>query len=389
MCLTRLSDLTNLSLSTVHSSAAISAAGSGGDRDRSWDEPDLARGVSKVWPEPPPSEFCPLFAKPRKRKPAIFVVAAICGLSAVLVSEGALGGGDEAQRERLLSEYRVALDRLESSYSRLRGSGVVSENRRSRAKGATASRTRFTFFVDGENVKISKEGDTGKYLVESVNAKYAFRAGAAKKGDPLVLTRLREKEARGLALAVGQFKRDYLLAPFSIRVPIKELLWDSKTTVIGKVSTVAADGRELVKIEYTRSHRFQGVPSELKCWMLLDPNQGWALVEHDASEVSGPRQTHTKIDYGHPRGGVPTPARITITTLPTEYTYEFDEFTFDPTPESEFTLTSVGLPEIAPPSNSRLRHSWFWPLNLLAAGILLLVAVIRTMRGKRGNCRAT
>jgi len=287
--------------------------------------------------------------------------------------------GDQASpKERFMREYPAALKRLGNSYLHFRGVGTETVARQSKSKDWTTSAASFNFNVDGDNIKISREYNDGRYIVQSASAKYAFRAEARKQGDPLVLNRLQERENSRLASSIEQFRRDYLFAPFSIREPISDFLWDPKVTTIERVALVARDGRDLIRVDYTRIIKFEGKPTKMKCWLLVAPDEGWALVEQGRMDERGFHKSHTKIEYGSPVDGIPTPKRVTMDGPFLEFKCEFDQYVFARTNDDEFGLSSVGLPEtVPPPPPGKTRAKFFWLFNLTCAGILLVIVVVR------------
>ena len=96
-----------------------------------------------------------------------------------------------------------------------------------------------------ENIRIAKEQQDRKYTVGVASNRYAFRAEKLKKEDPLALKRLQDQAPGSVSRSLDQFRRDFLLAPFSVRFPVDEFLWDPKVTTIDRVTTIAKEGREL------------------------------------------------------------------------------------------------------------------------------------------------
>ncbi len=322
-----------------------------------------------------------------KRVPTI--LARILSVSTILATLAFnLAARDEDNlSDRFAREYPRALERLRTAYHHFWGSGTETIARQAKGKSwTTISVIRLTFNVSGDSIRIDKENVNGQYTVESVNSKYAFRAQAPKKNGPLALKGLKENGSSLLARSIDQFRRDYLLAAFSVRVPIGDFLFDPTLTTIGRVFTVMREGRELVRVEYSRNYRFQGVPTKLNGWLILDPGNGWALVELSQSDEKGIHQLHTSIEYGSSNNGIPVPKEVLLQSNRERRLFSFEEISFEDTPDFAFSLSSIGLPEFEG-SWKIFGMRWFWFFNLALALILLMIRLFFWAKSSRNENR--
>jgi hypothetical protein len=320
-------------------------------------------------------------------KPASALLTLIVLSSALCTSlPCSAGPGDGKPMERVRNEYPAAVKRLKEAYSHVRGSGTITEVHQSKSKGSTTSVTKFTFIVDGGNIKVSKELDSlpsaavkDKYTVSSSNTNYNFRADAPVKNDPVVLRKL--QPGRGSVYhELDNFRFTYVMAPFNMAGTIDEFLWDPAITKISQVTPVTKAGADLFRVEFTREMSLQNEPTVMKCWLEVAPDNGWVLMEHGRTGKKH-FDSSTKIEYGPAVDGVPVPKRITNEWATRRVTVEFDEFTFTRSSVGDFTLNSVGLPEV--PLPGRGRWGLVWLFNLVFGGILLAVVVVRS-RMRRG-----
>jgi hypothetical protein len=87
-----------------------------------------------------------------------------------------------------------------------------------------------------------------------------------------------------------------------------------------------------------------------KGWAEVSPNDAWAVQGSGAgSPDPQAQQLRHEVLYGAQRDGVPIPKRITLFepyALRT-HTLEIENFDFGPRPDSEFTLSFYGLPELS------------------------------------------
>lgn len=286
-------------------------------------------------------------------------------------------------REKFIREYPIAIRKLKSHYANIRGSGTETIARGSEANWVTSSSSKIEFAINNDQIKISRsyslsnKKNSDRQKIESLSKSYAFRAEASRQSEPLSLTAFQPKGGL-LAKSLDGFRRTYLTALYD------ETIWDPAFKAsIGDVFPVVRDGRNLIKIEYTTKIFLEKKPKKLITWILVAPDDGWVLIEKGSvgEKPSDNLKRLIDIEYGPSVEGVPTIKKISTESRTALNTIELDNFTFGRTTEEEFTLDSVGLPEVNPSESSRWR--FFWLFNLIFAGLLLLIAVVGVRRVKK------
>ena len=299
-----------------------------------------------------------------------------------LTTASARAGGDEALKALVMKEYPVALERLAKQYSQVHGVAHVKKDRITKGGVVPTSVEATTFFLDGDSWKASTTQTLGNGPYAKVNCQgptVHFRVVTKAKGDAPSLARFGAGVDPAFRGARESLERNLVAVPFNIGFPISELF-----TLPGfkfdRVAELQRDGRKLLELVCTlpAQQKLPGVFRE--CRLVVSPEEGWILREYESKM---PKYSSTmRIDYFTATGGPPGIKRIlridtssSIANTPME-SIEFEEFQFGPTPASEFTLKSVGLPEIdaeSPPRESDKTSWWLIGSGVVAAASAAIV----------------
>ncbi len=93
-----------------------------------------------------------------------------------------------------------------------------------------------------------------------------------------------------------------------------------------------------------------------RLWIEASPNEGWAIQGRGRDRLRGSKDpAHQVIAYGEARGGVPLPRRVSnyYPGVGRTRVFEIEKIEFGPIPESAFTLSAYGLPELGASPRAR------------------------------------
>ena len=125
-------------------------------------------------------------------------------------------------------------------------------------------------------------------------------------------------------------------------------------------------------------------------WIEVSPNEGWVVQGNGLNRSRLWRGPRREIVYGEPRSGIPLPRRISIFHPESFRTLVLDieSIDFGPISESEFTLSSYGLPELdgspRPGRGNRLAYGMF-----IGAFVLLSIALALKYYARRSGMTTT
>ncbi len=289
-----------------------------------------------------------------------------------LVTPSAHAQRAEDLQARVMREYPVALDRLAKHFSQVHGVVRRAKDQITNAGATPISVESKSFFLDGNSWKTTTIQTLGTGPYEKVTCQgpnVSFRVVTQTKGDKPMLTMLGADENQTLRKAREALERDLVAVPFNIGYPIAELLGQPGFK-FDRVTEIERDGRKLLALSFTKQVAVVGPGGKPKCRLVISPDEGWVLREY---EWKIPSQTRTmRVDYFPSTGGIPGIKNITRSDGYTLEAVEFEDFQFGPTPASEFTLKSVGLPDIeaqAPPREADKTSLWLIGSGCLAGKI--------------------
>lgn len=229
-----------------------------------------------------------------------------------------------------------------------------------------------------------KQRDTTKVL--GVNARYAFELGkTALDAETFILTnfQISNDRARHKVRGSGGAEFDKILEVQGFRM--LDIIKNPQLTITN-VLGVQRNGKELVQLEYDRQlvEYDRQDPSQKKITgtehsiVFLDPERYWCIREYhfDNPDWKG----DGSLEYGDADDGFPILRRCTHTATHHKgygtmlITYEFDKLVHRDIPESEFTLSAFGMPELQLPGEQKPRTLWRWLIGIgIALGALAVL----------------
>ncbi len=261
-------------------------------------------------------------------------------IALVMASAATSRADDEAAcLERVKKEYPAAFRKLSEQYAQVRGSGMETTEFTGRA-GITRTRTRVAFTMDGPFQKVALSGlegrTEGRSWTACVTPEDSFLIETVKAGHGPVFTDLGKPVKRNSAtMQVNMFQQDFLRTLSTTPSTPRGLFADPAVTLKG-ATPVQRDGNSLVRIVYIQEH---GAVKQLEeNTLLVAPDRGWLVVEHEGSAGR-----MVRIEYKAKADGPAVPKKITIVAGPTTRTFEFEDFRFGPSPKDEFTPRGCGF----------------------------------------------
>ncbi len=317
-------------------------------------------------------------------------------------------------KERLLSEAPPKWIALEQYYSKMDASlrktfAVSSEGKPfpltfqgtiyydTRQNGAMMVSTHHYVGKDGEGKQVNTT------IVHGANSRYAFTLGkAAPDAESFILSNFEPLNDQVLQKVHGSGggENDIGLAFMVQGVRLVEYIKNPHFTF--DAHRAQPNGKEMVQLEYERKlmKRDRNAPSQTMPAgiehgvVLLDPEHFWCVREY---HVNNPNwKIDGTVEYGDEVDGFPILRRCqhiaTHKQLGTEIiTYEFDKLIHRDIPESEFTLSAFGFPEVQVPDEQKPRILWRWLIGIGVAlgvvSVLLRVYVKRKRQVPQTNLR--
>ncbi len=312
-------------------------------------------------------------------------------LTACTQSQGSVQD-DGPLKERVLTEYPAALKRLEERLSRIHIEGTsVHTQLDPRTKKEQRTSIHYVFAINGPSrLKRSSTSsgtggkDEGYHFVSCINPRYSFRLRAIGTGRPLEIKDFGGGLDPNVANDMGSDFARYVFAPITFKAMSIAETMAHPTFELKHVSEEIHNGKKFLKIEF-RWHPVQKYPA-IPGWWLVSPEEDWVLREWEFLVGRHEDVTwHGRVEYADSVDGIPLPISLSETHPLETRQFSFDRVRPGPVPESEFTLTAFGLPELDQPGRSRSTMSpglWF-----LALGCLFLA--IAGVLGRRWRSQGT
>lgn len=291
-------------------------------------------------------------------------------------------------KERLLSEAPPKWTALEQYYSKMEVSSRMTYPTRPSVSAQFPDIVYVDIRKNGEwmvsTMRRVGKGIDGKRMdtlnVYGVNSHYAFELGkTSPDADTFVLANFQSAsdEMRRKVHAHGEHN---FSSAFEVQaVPLSEFIKDP-LVAITDVRSVRRGEREMAQLDYARQLVMHDRNDSSKAkasgtehgTVVLDPEHYWCVREchFDRSDC----KSDMFLEYGDDVDGFPILRRYQDTTTYKDGTgsmvinYEFDKLVHRDIPESEFTLSAFGLPEMQLPSEQKPRTLWRW---LTGIGIVL------------------
>lgn len=308
-----------------------------------------------------------------------------------LISLGATARGDEASKQRLLKEGRPALQRLQKRYSQIRGSGLQTIDKKALARAprdgdpvhkieALMERSRIDFRLDGDSRKLVVEQLDGtkpgvaKIKTLCVTPTLSFVVDRASAAEPPVLKSVGKGPSGNTSKMMDLTVDHYMMYACLSTTYLKDI-FDENHVAATLIDVIPLDrgGRKLLKVEIERHMKSKknDQVTEVKETLILAPDENWALQEYEGRIGEGVRTTRAV--YGPQVDGFPTLKQVVTNNGRDTITFEFTDFKFGPSPASEFTPASAGVPDLEVPAAPKRNNSSFY---FIGAGVLAAVAAV-------------
>ncbi len=282
-------------------------------------------------------------------------------------------------KDRLLSEAPPKWAALERFYSKMEVSFreivTVPPEDPFRIPGSFLGTTTCDTRQSGELyvAVIRSSGQRGEEKVEStvvrgVNSRYGFQLGkTAPDAKQFILVKMEPASDEMRGKLWGDAGRHFLYAFTVLGVRLSDLIKYPGFT-IKEVRGVQYNGKEMVQLTYDRQY-----PPEAKVsgpeqgTVILDPEQYWCVQEFRYDNPL--RKGVETVEYAGAIDGFHIIQRCTHKTTNKQYgslifTMEYDKVTPRDIPESEFTLSAFGLPDIPLPSEQKPPTLWRWLIGI-------------------------
>lgn len=236
--------------------------------------------------------------------------------------------------------------------------------------------------------------------VRGMNSHYAFALGkSAPDADAFILANFESVNDKARQKVRGSGGGEYDLA-FKIQgIPLNELIKDPLFTIDAR--GVQQNGKEMVQLEYDRKlvTRDRKDPSQTKPAgtergiVLLDPEHFWCIREYHLDNQNW--KIDGILEYGDDVDGFPILRRCQHTATQKKglgtmlITYDFDKLDHRDVPESEFTLSAFGLPEVQVPGEQKPRTLWRWLIGIgITLGVLAILLRVYMKKRRQAPQRA-
>ena len=296
----------------------------------------------------------------------------------------ALAIEDDALLKRVKAEYPAALNRLESSFRTVRGSGksrVVIPLPKSAERTIVAE---FSFAFRGDSRRVvrrftdtSPERTGSRGEAYCINPTYSFSLSRDEPDKPYLLNGFATSGKDSVVATLRALAGDYVDAPFMVDGFAISRLMAAPGFRFSRASPASEGGLELIKLEFDCPNPDRGSNPEPWIYagsLIVAPAKAWRLqyAEYFVHQ-SLKRMFKVTIDYGESNGDVPLPKKVAVVE-PSHLTrtWEFDELSLAPTPEAEFTMAAFGLPDLMsqPGVDQSRSHLGYWFVGLAIAGII-------------------
>ncbi len=279
----------------------------------------------------------------------------------------------EAELGRVKSEWPAAARRLDAMFARVRGTARIWREKPRTSAKVDSILTEAHFAIDHNMEKVellrftrdSRPRKLGE-VVYCVGEGTAFEPHrpANAKGYTVRGIGTTGKEGYRYLAAFGRF----VMAHNGVAgLPMARFL-DSPGLEITAAETLDQGGKILTKVECMSGSG--ATKSQIS--FVLDPDAGWTVRSCRFHPSNNPADlTAYEVEYDPSRGGVPLPRRVKL-DMPGGVVHhcEFTDWTFAPTPISEFNMAHYGLPDLV--HAARPRNT----LPYWLAGIAVLVGAI-------------
>jgi hypothetical protein len=319
-------------------------------------------------------------------------ILGICVLMIVIVRPSS--GAEDNVKPSVPKDYPEALSRIEAYYSQVRGSAKLSivdslpDNKEVKRILHFSANRRLKKIWEYRPGKIGDKVGREVEGISCVGEDYSFRIERDRDGSSPVIRNVGSEAQLGVETTIKSVLWDLLSTPYSVLgVPIREIM-SAPAFSITSIDHIEKQGRQLLKIAFTfeSQNKPPEKPYPIKSgWIVVSPNENWVLREYECTFRVG------KQGSGHATGAVEyrgdqvspgvlsLPKQVVVSSIApsgreTRRTLEFDEIESAIVDKHEFTLTSYGLPEIAPKKPGVGR---FILINVTCIGLLVLAVTLK------------
>jgi hypothetical protein len=277
----------------------------------------------------------------------------------------------EADVRRVRTEWHAAARRLEQAFARVQVKARVWDEN-PRRKSTKPTETEASFAVDHGMQKV----ELAVFTRDSRRVKLADAVYCVGEGTAFELRRpasVQSYRVKGIGTTSNELDRymdifgRFLIAHNAVGgLPISQFL-DQPGFRITAADTFKQDGKSLMKVDC-------GVRGRV--WFILDPDEGWVVQSCKFHPKDAPNELTTfSIEYGPSRDGIPLPRLVKRQDPDGVVTYcEFTDWTFAPSPRSEFTMAHYGLPDLVHAVHPR-GYGVYWIISsaCLLGGIAIII----------------
>lgn len=304
---------------------------------------------------------------------------------------------DEATVARVRAEFPEAVIAMDEALKHVRIVATVDEVATPRGSTVAKARTyRLEYSRSGPLQKLVRiEGEEGtdgyqkRVLCQAPS--YAFWADQAGKAPGLALMGFDWGLSEHMDQEISIHKYEVVLQFTRTTYPLRDMIAEPSFQVVG-ATTAVENGEEVVKFEVSHVAFIPRLynPATKKTEPKHDlrrtrftavPGRGWAITRWEPLFGDRPWPPQPFV-YGTLEsakdGRTPAvPARMVYHTTRSHATTVYTTFEFANLPDSEFTLASVGLPEVADPGTGSKRPWAAYALLAASAALLVLSIVLR------------
>jgi hypothetical protein len=265
--------------------------------------------------------------------------------------------------------------------------------------------TRISFRIAGPAVRIEATGEeSGNQVVFCVNSRYGFQLNRDAEAQPFIIrsTKPRESDEASsspLGIAGSDFAEfdttllQFLAAPWIVDGRPLSLMICQADSKIQSVTPVEFDGRDCVKVRFSYFPTDEDEGEFQDATVILDPARKWSVQEYDCTMGWG--KLTGEVKYATDDTVEPFPQHVAIrmqgpseeSEFVREVTFEFNALEHQDVPDTEFTLSAFGFPELpfegGRPATPSAKHRWLIWGNAFLGSVFALILLVRYLRERR------
>ena len=296
-------------------------------------------------------------------------ISLILGLSICSAS----AGGDDALKQRVLTEYPAALAKLEARYGSMHGQG---RHHKFRVIQPMEQTLKLDFaFAPGSAKMVTTETDPDSPAIKAeqaffqsiycANPRYGFHLNRRHPDDELTLRDVSDDRRYNFNQISSHFGNQVQCA-FTLSFVSVSFYLDQKTFRIDSVAELVEEsGGKLLLIRFAIV-RPPGTPTrpnwiDTDGWLVVSPDEGWIMREYGRVLTARGKSYETdigKIEYTRSPDGHLDPIKHTQRnyhgrvnrdnpgTPGAGFELIFESVKYEALPESEFRLPAFGMPEV-------------------------------------------